>query len=190
MEDFLKPEWIEGCLKRDRRAEQALYEASYGYLMSVTRRYAHSADDASDFMNQSFLKILKSLDKFHADESFKAWAMAIAARTCIDNLRQRKRYISRVQTHDEEHLKPFENSIHDWNSGAEKLQAEDLLKMILDLPDLTREVFNLCAVDGFSHKEVAHLLDITETASRWHLHRGRQLLKERIALTNRFVKVA
>lgn len=142
-----------------------------------------------DFLNQSFLKIITNLDKFRTGESFKAWTSSIAIRTCIDEIRKSKRYHEHVDTRDSEKLVMLEKNNAETNTASEKMQAEDLLKLVRELPDVTREVFNLHALDGFSHKEVCDILGITETASRWHVHRARQILKEKIAVT-RLIKVA
>lgn len=142
-----------------------------------------------DFLNQAFLKIITHLEKFREGESFRAWTSSIAIRTCIDEIRKSKRYHQHVDTRDSEKLVMLEKNNSGQNTASEKMHAEDLLKLIRELPDVTREVFNLNALDGFSHREVAEILDISETASRWHVHHARQILKEKISV-KRLTKVA
>jgi RNA polymerase sigma-70 factor (ECF subfamily) len=180
---------LKGCIEGDRRAQHQLYQESYDFLYHITRRYTVNKDDAMDFLNQSFLKNITNQDKFRAGESFRAWTSSIAIRTCIDEIRKSKRYHEHVDTRDSEKLVMLEKNNAETNTASEKMQAEDLLKLVRELPDVTREVFNMHALDGFSHKEVCDILGITETASRWHVHRARQILKEKIAVT-RLIKVA
>lgn len=180
---------IRGCIRGDRRAQHQLYQESYDFLYHITRRYTVNKDDAMDFLNQAFLKIITHLDKFRPGESFRAWTSSIAIRTCIDEIRKTKRYQHHVDTRDTDKLVMLEKNNADQNTAPEKMQAEDLLKLVRELPDVTREVFNLNALDGFSHREVAEILGISETASRWHVHHARQILKEKISI-KRLTKVA
>jgi RNA polymerase sigma-70 factor (ECF subfamily) len=173
----------------DRRAQHQLYQDCYDFLYHITRRYTVNKDDAMDFLNQSFLKIITHLDNFRTEESFRAWTSSIAIRTCIDEIRKSKKYHEHVDTRDSEKMVMLEKNNSGNNIGSEKMQAEDLLKLVRELPDITREVFNLNALDGFNHKEVSEILNISETASRWHVHRARQILKERISVT-RLINVA
>ncbi len=189
LKDQLEINLLKGCINGDRRAQHQLYQESYDFLYHITRRYTVNKDDAMDFLNQSFLKIITHLEDFRMGESFKAWTSSIAIRTCIDEIRKSKRYHDKVDTRDSDKLIMLEKNNADMNIGSEKMQADDLLKLIRELPDVTREVFNLNALDGFSHKEVAEILGISETASRWHVHRARQILKEKISVT-RLIKVA
>jgi RNA polymerase sigma-70 factor (ECF subfamily) len=112
---------LKGCIEGDRRAQHQLYQESYDFLYHITRRYTVNKDDAMDFLNQSFLKIITNLDKFRAGESFRAWTSSIAIRTCIDEIRKSKRYHEHVDTRDSEKLVMLEKNNAETNTASEKI---------------------------------------------------------------------
>jgi RNA polymerase sigma factor (sigma-70 family) len=182
-------EILDGCLKNDRRSQHQLYKLVYEILFRVCRRYTVNQDDAVDMVNTSFIKIIKSLTEYRREDSFSAWVSRIGVNTAIDEIRKSKRYHQHVQTREDDSQLQHDAEVKSLNQGFSSLEAKDILKMVHQLPDLTREIFNLYALDGYSHREISDLLGIAETASRWHLHRARQILKDKILIEQK-AKVA
>jgi RNA polymerase sigma-70 factor (ECF subfamily) len=180
---------IEGCLKGNRIMQQQLYKNCFAFLMRICRRYVSNNDDAVDLMNQTFLKVLTNLGHFRQNENFEAWISTIAIHTAIDHIRKNKRYRERVALSDDYKFELFDYDQISINIASDKMMADDIMKMIQLLPILTREVLNLNVIEGYHHKEIGEILGISEEASRWHLHKARQILKEKL-LVNKKVKVA
>lgn len=167
---------IKACLKRDTRAEYALYTACFQTLMSICYRYTRSEDDAADMMNKGFLKILMNLDKYDRKKPFRKWIVSIMINTIIDEFRSNKTYKAMMQ-HTE--LYPVETmSLSDMNSAEAKLNSQDIHKCIGQLPDASKMVLNMYVFEGMSHKEIAGALSISEGTSKWHLSNARSLLKQ------------
>lgn len=189
MQILLDHNLIEGCLKGNRIMQQQLYKNCFAFLMRICRRYVSNNDDAVDLMNQTFLKVLTNLANFRQNENFEAWISTIAIHTAIDHIRKNKRYRERVALSDDYKVELFSYDQISINVATDKMMAEDIMKMIQLLPILTREVLNLNVIEGYHHKEIGEILGISEEASRWHLHKARQILKEKL-LVNKKVKVA
>lgn len=176
----IQPHLIALCIKRDRKAEYELYKQSYSYLMSICMRYSRDKDTASEMLNTAYLKILNSLTTYKPEIPFKSWIRRIMVNTLIDEYRRNKREKEKV-SYVEEY---FDNSdFSEVNEALSRINCQQILEQINRLPEATRKVFNLFAIDGFSHKEIAEMLDISEGTSKWHLNAARQKLKEYIENT-------
>lgn len=165
---------------RNERAMHELYKFCFQTMMRICRRYCNNEEDAVDLSNQSFLKIITNLKVYRAEESFEAWIKKITVNTCIDGYRKNKRYRSRVVLSEEQQTGKLEVHGRTDNDALQKLNADEIYKMIEALPDKAREVFNLFAIDGYNHKEIAEMINITDTTSRWYLHKARGILQENI----------
>jgi RNA polymerase sigma factor (sigma-70 family) len=173
----VQPQLIALCIKHDRKAEYELYELSYSYLMSICMRYSKDKDTASEALNMGYMKILKNLAAYNPQIPFKAWIRRIMVNTLIDEYRKNKRERDKL-TYVEEY---FDNSdFSEVNEALGKISYNQLLEQINLLPEATKKVFNLFAIDGYSHKEIGELLMISEGTSKWHLNAARQRLKEYI----------
>lgn len=171
---IVPPGLIKDCINRNRRAEYDLYKATYSYLMSICIRYTRSEDSAKEALNAGFLKILNNLEKYNPDMPFKAWIRRIMVNTLVDEFRKQKHHLLAI-----EYVEDYNEAAYsEMNKVIDKINAADILALISQLPPATKEVFNLYAIDGFSHKEIAELLKISEGTSKWHLNSGRQKLKE------------
>ena len=169
---------IEGCNKGDERAYYSLYRSTYNYLISLSRRYARDEQDACNLHNSSFTKIVLNLDKYRSDIPFKNWMRRIAINHIIDQIRHEKTY--RIKLEEANKLNASTDSVA-VNSGELKLNFEGLLDLLNLLPVATRNVFNLYALDGYSHKEIADKLDITVGTSKWHVSQARKILQSHLA---------
>lgn len=148
--------------------------------MSICSRYERNKEDAEELLNQSFLKILTSMDKYKKEVPFKFWIRKITVNTIIDEYRKNKKLketMSQVEL-SEEHSYA---DAYDLNEYFKKTEAEELLKMIDALPEMAKNVFNMYEIDGFSHKEIAQTLNISDGTSRWYLNYAKTELKKNFA---------
>lgn len=162
------------CIQQERRAQSELYRICYGYMMSICLRYERNKEDATSLVNLSFLKVLQKLDKLEGTGSFKSWMRRIVVNTIIDEFRKRKK--------DQEMLEFSAGDEQDdlgvdFNEADEYFTAEMLEGMLQKLPEINRKVFNLYAIEGYSHKEIAEQLNIPVNTSKWHLASARKLLQ-------------
>ena len=170
----IQPQLIALCIKQDRKAEYELYKLSYSYLMSICMRYSRDKDSASEALNAGYLKILKNLESYRPEIPFKAWIRRIMVNTLIDEYRKNKREREKV-TYVEEYFESANFS--DVNEALSKINCKQIFEEIGKLPEATKKVFNLFIIDGYSHKEIGEMLDISEGTSKWHLNSARQRLK-------------
>jgi RNA polymerase sigma factor (sigma-70 family) len=163
---------IRGCLRNDRRAQEELYKRYYPAMMSLCLRYVRERNDAMEVLNDAWLKVFKQIGRYDAAKAaLYTWMRTIVINTALDALRKQKIIRQReVRGMGEE-----EAGID--NDAISKLSGDELLTLISRLPVTTRLVFNLYTIDGFSHREIADMLGISEGTSRWHLSDGRRQLK-------------
>lgn len=162
---------IQGCKKRDRQSQKSLYQAFYGYAMSICLRYGGNAYEASEILNDGFFKVFTQIHKYDSSRAFKPWLGRIICNTSIDYYRSN---FKKQQTTDIEKAAPASIGI----AVEQKMNYEDLLALVQKLPATYRTVFNLYAIDGFSHEEIGKLLNITAGTSRSNLFKARQHLQQ------------
>lgn len=149
-------------------------------MLKVCKRYTINEDEAVDSMNTSFLKILNNLSGLKEITTLPAWVKQITVNTSIDFYRSRKKYNERNRFTIDNEFSTVGNNHTNLDFTESKMDSAQIFKMIQQLPDTTREVLNLFAIDGYSHKEVAEMLQISEENSRWHLHKARKLMTEKL----------
>ena len=176
----VQPHLIALCIKHDRKAEYELYKLSYSYLMSICMRYSKDKDSASEALNMGFLKILGNLTSYKPEIPFKAWIRRIMVNTLIDEYRRNKNEREKI-SYVEEYFDSSDFS--EVNEAMGRINCEQILQHINSLPEASRKVFNLYAIDGYSHKEIGQILEISEGTSKWHLNAARQKLKACIEST-------
>jgi RNA polymerase sigma-70 factor (ECF subfamily) len=164
-------------LKDDRRSQEELYKRFYPAMMTLCLRYVRERGDAAAVLNDAFLKIFRQLNSYDvAKASLYTWMRKIVINTALDSLRRQKL----ISAHE---MSPAgENEAAIENEAVSKLSGDELLGIIGKLPVTTRLVFNLHAIDGFSHREIADLLGMGEGTSRWHLSDARRQLRSIINL--------
>lgn len=168
---------LQDCKKGDRKAQFQLYRLCYPTLMRVCLRYQKNESEAAAALNTGFLKILKNIDKYSGKASFEAWIKRIMINTMIDEFRKNRKVRELIEHTD------FSESHHvntqvSYNEADEKFDAEELEILIQALPPMSQKVFNLYAIDGFSHKEIGAMLKISDGTSKWHLSFARKKLRE------------
>jgi RNA polymerase sigma-70 factor (ECF subfamily) len=163
---------IGDCLKNDRKAQEQLYKKFYHAMMALCVRYTKDKNDALEILNDGFLKVFKNMGQYDAAKaSLYTWMRRIIINTAIDFLRKKQVYYNMDVLLDTQEEAGIENN------AIQKMSGGELLKAIRQLPATTCTVFNLYAIDGFSHREIAALLQISEGTSRWHLSEARRQLK-------------
>lgn len=171
---------IQGCHQNDRKCQRLLYEKCFPVLIKTCSRYLCVHDEAVECMNIVFMKVLKNLNKLKNEEMFFGWVKQIAITTAIDYLRQNQRFNDKHKlVLDTEYGGAFHAMAYT-DQTENKLHTKEIFKLIQELPEVTRQVLNLFAIDGFSHKEIADMLNLSEEASRWHLHKARKLMQEKL----------
>ncbi|MBI1306892.1 MAG: sigma-70 family RNA polymerase sigma factor [Bacteroidetes bacterium] len=164
---------IRGCVKNDRRCQNQLYQQYFPLMSSIARRYFESRDDALMAINYGFLKVLQNIEKFNPEYSLATWIRNILINHIVDELRKKKSYADYIQLSDAE--EDFNQAQTNLTEG--KWEEEELRTMLAALPQSTANVFNLFAMDGFSHREIAVKLRISEGTSKWHVSEARKRLK-------------
>ena len=170
---------LDQCKKGDRRAQNELYEKCYAILLSICLRYERNLEEAKHIMNLGFLKIATNLDRWSPEVSFENWIRRIMINTNIDEYRKKKKRRQVFSDLDVEDHKPDLRHF-DVNAALDRLNVEVLEKLVQNLPEDMRKVFNLFAIDGYSHGEIGEMLDIPEGTSKWLLSIARKSLREKI----------
>lgn len=171
---------IQGCLNNDRKCQRQLYEVCFPIMMRVCKRYVLNDEDAIESVNQSFLKVIQGLSGLRDYNTLAGWVKQISVNTSIDFYRSQKRYNERNRFSIDTEYSSARESHSGFDFTESKMDSKEIFRQIASLPDTTREVLNLFAIDGYSHREISDMLNISEENSRWHLHKARKLLAEKL----------
>ena len=166
---------IAGCVKGERWAQKTLYEMYAPVLMSVCVRYVGDYETARDVLQDGFIKLFTKIEMYSGTGSFAGWVRRIFVTTALEFLR--KNDALKQSLNINEYNEAIENSEV---SVIDQISANDLMKIILELPDGYRTVFNLYVLEDFSHAEIAGMLNITENTSRSQFMRARKLLQLKV----------
>lgn len=172
---MVDPALIAACIRRDRRAEERLYRVLHPLMLSICSRYERNRQDAVARMNEAYLKVLLNLEKRGPEVPFEAWVRRIVINTMIDHFRK-----ERVQR-DTERLDALPVASEAGNTANEylaRMEAEAFAELLRQVPEMSRRVFNLFALDGYTHAEIGDMLGISTGTSKWHVAHARQLLRE------------
>lgn len=170
----IDPSIIEGCRKNDRKAQEKLYMQLYPYLMGICYRYFISKETSKEIVNTSMLKILTQIHQYDDKYPFKVWAAKITINTILDEMRKNKKHqnINYVENYYDD------NQYAEMNNALSKINVNEILQLIEKLNETERSVFNLYCIDGYSHQEIANILNINEGTSKWYLNQARTKLKD------------
>lgn len=164
---------IVGCLQGNRRMQEELYRRFSPRMYAVCLRYAPNAEEAQDILQEGFIKIFKKLDSFRGEGSFEGWVRRIFVNTAIEHFR-RKRYLMPVTEKEE-------NTIEGkYTSALDDLAEKDIMALIQELSPGYRTVFNMYVVEGYTHKEIADMLGISEGTSKSQLSRAKVILQDMV----------
>jgi RNA polymerase sigma factor (sigma-70 family) len=166
---------IKGCLDGDRRDQELLYRRHASKLFAVCLQYTGNDEEARDILQEGFIKIYENLCHFKHEGSFEGWMRRIVVNTALEKYRSRHN-LYRVDDIDSIKEPEAEPSSEDYAG----LEAADLLFIIRELPPKYRMVFNLYAIEGYTHKEISSMLHISEGTSKSNLSRARIILQRRV----------
>jgi len=170
---------VKGCVRNgDERCKEFIYKSCYGYVRAITLRYVKNEYDAEELTNESFVRAFNKMVMFSSvdsgerfEKAFRSWLARIAVNISIDFLRAQKQLVALDDVNEGE-LEPQHVDV----SG--NLHVEDIMKLLAQLPEIQRAIFNLYEVEGYSHEEVSALLSIPESTSRTYLTRAKKKLRK------------
>lgn len=163
-------ELIRQCKKGSLKYQELLYKQFYGYAMGISLRYSLNRDDALEAVNDAFIKVFNAINNFSSDRPFKAWLRTIVVNTSID----RRRKDLKFQLHTDIESATYVSS---GTLATDSLQAQDILKLMKQLPAIQLTIFNLYEIDGYSHEEISKMLTIPPSSSRVYLSRAKEKLR-------------
>lgn len=170
---MLMDDLIKGCLEQDRSSQKALYRRFFGYSLSICLRYAPNREEAVEIVNDGFMKVFTRIGTYDPKRSFKSWLGRIMVNTAIDHYRA---------THKHYHHDGLETALEAEFpvNIIDKLSYDELIALVQQLPASYRTVFNLHAIDGYKHEEIAEMLSISVGTSKSNLFKAREALKLKI----------
>ena len=161
---------LEGCLRGHRESQKLLYQKFYNYGMSICLRYASNRDEASQILNDGFMKIFSNLKKFDVSRPFMPWLSKILVNTAIDHYHKSQREIQAEKMQDVKDESDTEKIL----SG---ISYQEVIGLLQKLPPSYRTVFNLYVIEGYTHDEIANLLNIATGTSKSNLFKAKEQLK-------------
>ncbi len=165
---------LDSCQANDRKSQELLYRQFYNYGMTIASRYASNRDDATEILNDAFVRTMQNLEKFNREYPFKAWFGKIVVNCSINHYRRFT--IHKLETQPISYAEE-----QSYNADAiSTLSAQDILQMVQELPQSYRLAFNLYAIEGYSHAEIGEMLGITEGTSKSNLFKARMKLSQLI----------
>ena len=169
---------LKGCLQNDPAAQRELYNRYSPKMLSVCYRFAHNREDAEDMLQEGFIKIFSQMHTFGNRGAFEGWIRRIIVHTCINILKKNKKFNESVDIIHATGAMVREESV------PSIVQAKQIVDCIRILPIGYRTVLNLYAIEGYSHKEIAEMLDIEESTSRSQYTRAKQMLEDILVRKN------
>ena len=163
-------ELVAGCVRNDRRSQEALYRRFFPTMLRMCQRHTRNRDEALEIINSGFLRVFQKLHTFQFKGSLEGWIRRLVYHSLADYYRKADRNLHFLSVEDRDAPVPSE--------GLQNLYLEDILKLVDFLPNATRDVFVLYAIDGFNHREIGEKLNISEGTSKWHLSNARKRLKQ------------
>lgn len=163
---------LKGCLNNDATAQRELYNKYSAKMLAVCYRYAHNREDAEDMLQEGFIKVFSQVHTFENRGAFEGWIRRIIVHTCINILKKNKKFNESVDIIHATGVQIREESV------PAIVQAKQVVECIRLLPIGYRTVLNLYAVEGYSHREIAVMLDIEESTSRSQYTRAKSMLED------------
>jgi RNA polymerase sigma-70 factor (ECF subfamily) len=163
---------LKGCINNEQAAQRELYNRYSSKMLAVCYRYAHSREDAEDMLQEGFIKVFLQVHTFENRGAFEGWIRRIIVHTCINILKKNKKFNESVDIIHATSMQIREESV------SAIIQAKQVVECIRLLPIGYRTVLNLYAVEGYSHREIAGMLDIEESTSRSQYTRAKAMLED------------
>lgn len=165
--------FLEGCKQHDRESQRMLYKHHYAYAMSICLRYCQTKEEAREVLNDGFMKVFSKIEQYNPETSFLGWLRKIMINTSIDHYRKEVKHYHQV---------PIESAqlFITTASVLDDMSHQELMLMVQQLSPAYRAVFNLYAIDGYNHKEIGQILNISEGTSKSNLSKAREVLKGKL----------
>lgn len=167
--NYTDQELIEGCIRNDRRMQEAFYKRFFPEMLRMCLRYTRDEDTAIEIVNNGFLRVFKKLHTYAFKGSLEGWVRRLVYHSMADYYRDNARYLHFLVLEERDEVVP--------ERGHDVFYEEEILKAVSALPPVSQEVFRLYAIEGYSHAEIADNLSISEGTSKWHLSTARQKLR-------------
>jgi RNA polymerase sigma-70 factor (ECF subfamily) len=163
---------LKGCLRNDAVAQRELYNRYSPKMLAVCYRFAHNREDAEDMLQEGFIKVFLQIHSFENRGSFEGWVRRIVVHTCINILKKNKKFNESVDIIHAAGIQTREECV------PAVIQAKQVVECIRMLPMGYRTVLNLYAIEGYSHREIANMLDVEESTSRSQYTRAKSMLED------------
>jgi len=170
-------ELINQCIRGDSRAQYRLYKLYSKAMYNICIRMLSNKHEAEDVLQEAFISAFRNLKSFKGESTFGAWLKRIIINKCISQLRKNKPVLIEMENVDYEKSSPFDSS--DYSA----MNSEYIHQAIKELPEGSRVIFNLFAVEGFKHKEIGDMLEISESTSKTQYLRARSILMNKLSIT-------
>jgi RNA polymerase sigma factor (sigma-70 family) len=163
-------EIISKCKSGSAKHQELLYKQFYGYAMGVSMRYSLNEDDALEVVNDAFIKIFNNINTYNTDKPFRAWLRTIVVNTAIDRRRKELKHQTNTDIEDA-------YGVGSSATAIENLNAQDILKLMKQLPQIQLTIFNMYEIDGYNHDEISKILNLPASSSRVYLSRAKEKLR-------------
>ncbi len=167
-------DFIERCLDNDPKAQGALYQKFAPKMFGICLRYARNQMEAEDVLQEGFIKVFRYLKDYRSDGSLEGWIRRTMVNTAINFYKKKSKY------HKDISFEQTDPINQDEENAIDMLSAKELLALIRELPDGYRMVFNLNTIEGYTHKEIGEMLNISENTSKSQLSRARGVLQGKL----------
>lgn len=167
-------EIIRGCIQKDLRSQKQLYDRYSSKMMGVCLRYASNKEEAQDLLQDGFIKVFQNISSFKFSGEFAGWIKKIMVNNALEQIRKRKIVFEKLED-------DFADGESENHTGESQHDVKDLLRMLQQLPAGYRTVFNLYAIEGYTHKEIAERLEIEEGTSKSQYARARAYIQKMLA---------
>jgi len=164
-------ELIDACKRNDRKAQRELYDRFSRQMMAVCIRYAGNTSNASDMMQEGFIRVFEKLEQYKGDGALGGWIRRVMVNSALLQIRREKKHSFNDEIDEET------NAVSKSFDVFSEMAADEILQLVQNLPTGYRTVFNLFAIEGFSHKEIAEQLGISESTSKTQFHKAKIQLR-------------
>lgn len=170
--NYTQEELINGCIKGNRLCQKCLYEHFHGRMIAVCMRYTSSLEEAHDILHEGFIKVFNNLHLYQPTHPLESWIKRVMVNTAIDHYRKNKKYAYHVDIDN-----AYSCFDHDSLHFVSQLTADEIMQLVQKLSPAYRTVFNLYIVEGYTHREISEMLEISEGTSKSNLAKARDKLK-------------
>ena len=165
-------EIVEGCIAKDAKAQRFLFEKYAGKMMGICLRYMKNREEAQDVLQEGFIKVYQKMSQYKNTGPLGGWMRMVMINTALIQLRKNKKWENTIDVSTSYDLSTDDYTVLD------KLSADELMSVINSIPEGYRTVFNLFVIEGYAHKEIAKMLDVTESTSKTQFRKARLYLKK------------